>query len=90
MFEKIKNSKLMFWSVELLIIATLILVSSKIDFVFQPIGTFFTTLFAPILIAGFLYYLLNPLVNLLMKMGVKRLAAIALIFIRLLSKLIAA
>ena len=56
MFEKIKNSKLMFWSVELLIIATLILVSSKIDFVFQPIGTFFTTLFAPILIAGFLYY----------------------------------
>lgn len=83
MFEKVKNSKLMFWSVEILIIATLILVSSKIDFVFQPIGTFFTTLFAPILIAGFLYYLLNPLVNLLMKMGVKRIIAIALIFILL-------
>lgn len=83
MFEKIKNSKLMFWSIELLIIATLILVSSQIDFVFQPIGTFFTTLFAPILIAGFLYYLLNPLVNLLTKMGVKRLMAIALIFLLL-------
>lgn len=83
MFEKIKNSKLMFWSVEILIIATLILVSSKIGFVFQPIGTFFTTLFAPILIAGFLYYLLNPLVNLLMKMGVKRLFAILLIFVLL-------
>lgn len=88
MFEKIKNSKLMFWSVELLIIATLILVSSKIDFVFQPIGTFFTTLFAPILIAGFLYYLLNPLVNLLMKMGVKRLAAIALMFILLIGMIV--
>ena len=88
MFEKIKNSKLMFWSVELLIIATLILVSSKIDFVFQPIGTFFTTLFAPILIAGFLYYLLNPVVNLLMKMGVKRLAAIALIFILLIGMIV--
>ncbi|MDT2459928.1 AI-2E family transporter [Enterococcus avium] len=88
MFEKIKNSKLMFWSVELLIIATLILVSSKIDFVFQPMGTFFTTLFAPILIAGFLYYLLNPLVNLLMKMGVKRLAAIALIFILLIGMIV--
>jgi predicted PurR-regulated permease PerM len=88
MFEKIKNSKLMFWSVELLIIATLILVSSKIDFVFQPIGTFFTTLFAPILIAGFLYYLLNPLVNLLMKMGVKCLAAIALIFILLIGMIV--
>lgn len=88
MFEKIKNSKLMFWSIELLIIATLILVSSKIDFVFQPIGTFFTTLFAPILIAGFLYYLLNPLVNLLMKLGVKRLVAIALIFILLIGMIV--
>lgn len=88
MFEKIKNSKLMFWSVELLVIATLIFVSSKIDFVFQPIGTFFTTLFAPILIAGFLYYLLNPLVNLLMKMGVKRLLAIALIFILLIGMIV--
>ncbi|MGL9728825.1 AI-2E family transporter [Enterococcus sp. DIV0756] len=88
MFEKIKNSKLMFWSVEILIIATLILVSSKIDFVFQPIGTFFTTLFAPILIAGFLYYLLNPLVNLLMKLGVKRLVAIALIFILLIGMIV--
>ncbi|MGM0174259.1 AI-2E family transporter [Enterococcus sp. DIV0800] len=85
MFEKIRNSKLMFWSVEILIIATFILVSSKIDFIFQPIGTFFTTLFAPILIAGFLYYLLNPLVNLLMKLGVKRLPAIALIFILLIA-----
>ncbi|OJG37454.1 permease [Enterococcus devriesei] len=70
---------------EILIIATFILVSSKIDFIFQPIGTFFTTLFAPILIAGFLYYLLNPLVNLLMKLGVKRLPAIALIFILLIA-----
>lgn len=78
----------MFWSVELLVIATLIFVSSKIDFVFQPIGTFFTTLFAPILIAGFLYYLLNPLVNLLMKMGVKRLLAIALIFILLIGMIV--
>ncbi|MGF2941921.1 AI-2E family transporter [Enterococcus xiangfangensis] len=88
MFEKIKNSKLMFWSLEILIIATVILVSSKIDFVFQPIGTFFTTLFAPILIAGFLYYLLNPLVNLLEKLGVKRLIAIALIFVLLIGMVV--
>ncbi|GCF92352.1 AI-2E family transporter [Enterococcus florum] len=83
MFEKLKNSKLMFWSLELLILATLIFVSSKIDFIFQPIGTFFTTLFAPVLIAGFLYYLLNPLVRLLTKLGLKRIVAIALIFLLL-------
>ncbi|MBO1308717.1 AI-2E family transporter [Enterococcus sp. 669A] len=83
MFEKLKNSKLMFWSLELLILATLIWVSSRIDFVFQPIGTFFTTLFAPVLIAGFLYYLLNPLVRLLTRLGMKRIMAIALIFLLL-------
>ncbi|EOH87762.1 AI-2E family transporter [Enterococcus pallens] len=83
MFEKLKNSKLMFWSLELLILATLIWVSSRIDFIFQPIGTFFTTLFAPVLIAGFLYYLLNPLVRLLTRLGMKRILAIALIFLLL-------
>lgn len=65
MFERLRNSKLMFWSLELLIIASLIFVSTKIDFVFQPFFTFFSTLFSPILIAGFLYYMLNPLVELL-------------------------
>lgn len=65
MFERLRNSKLMFWSFELLIIASLIFVSTKIDFVFQPFFTFFSTLFSPILIAGFLYYMLNPLVELL-------------------------
>lgn len=63
MFERLRNSKLMFWSLELLIIASLIFVSTKIDFVFQPFFTFFSTLFSPILIAGFLYYMLNPLVG---------------------------
>ncbi len=67
LLEKLKNSKIMFWSLELLILATLIFVSTKIDFIFKPIGTFFSTLFAPVLIAGFLYYLLNPIVNLFEK-----------------------
>lgn len=67
MFEKLRQSKLMFWSLELLIIAALIMISSEINFIFEPIGTFFSTLFAPVLIAGFLYYLLNPIVKLLMK-----------------------
>lgn len=81
MFEKIRNSKLMFWSMELLILATLIFVSQKIDFLFAPIGTFFSTLFAPILISGFLFYLLNPLVHLLEKLKIKRIWGILLVFI---------
>lgn len=56
---------------ELLLLALLIWACTKIQFLFEPIGTFISTLFAPILIAGFLFYLLNPLVNLLMKIKVK-------------------
>ncbi|MGV1186727.1 AI-2E family transporter [Enterococcus hirae] len=88
MFEKLKQSKLMFWSCELLIIATLILVSSKINFIFQPIGTFFSTLFAPVLIAGFLYYLLNPIVKLLMKIKIKRIWAVAIVLLLLVAAII--
>lgn len=88
LFEKLKQSKLMFWSCELLIIATLILVSSKINFIFQPIGTFFSTLFAPVLIAGFLYYLLNPIVKLLMKIKIKRIWAVAIVLLLLVAAII--
>ena len=79
----------MFWSLELLILATLIFVSTKIDFIFKPIGTFFSTLFAPVLIAGFLYYLLNPIVNLLEKrVKLKRIYGIVLVFILLIGALV--
>ncbi len=88
MFEKLRQSKLMFWSLELLIIATLIFVSSKINFVFEPIGTFFSTLFAPVLIAGFLYYILNPIVNLLMKTKIKRTLAVVIVLLLLLAAIV--
>ena len=84
MFEKMKNSKVMFWSLELLILATLIFVSTKIDFLFSPIITFVTTLFAPILIAGFLFYILNPIVVFLEKrVKIKRILAIIIVLILL-------
>lgn len=88
LFEKLKQSKLMFWSCELLILATLIFVSSKINFIFQPIGTFFSTLFAPVLIAGFLYYLLNPIVKLLMKVKIKRIWAVTIVLFLLVAAII--
>ncbi|WP_122646839.1 AI-2E family transporter [Enterococcus mediterraneensis] len=89
MFDKLKNSKLMFWSLELLILATLVFVSTKINFLFQPIGTFFTTLFLPVLIGGFLYYVLNPIVNFLIKYTkMKRIYAVILVFILLVGVLV--
>lgn len=88
MFEKLRQSKLLFWSLELLIIAAFVFMLTKISFLFTPIGTFFSTLFAPILIAGFLYYLLNPLVNVLMKLKLKRIYAVMLVLLLLLAAII--
>lgn len=80
MFEKLNRKNLLFWSLELLILASLIFVSTKINFLFQPITAFCSTLFAPLLIAGFLYYIMNPLVTFLERFKIKRVFGIALVF----------
>ncbi|WP_282708693.1 AI-2E family transporter [Ligilactobacillus sp. Marseille-Q7487] len=87
-FTHDKKRRLMYWSLELLIVAVLIWVCTKINFVFEPIWTFFSTLFAPFLVAGFLFYLLNPVVGFLSKIkykkfNISRNLAIAIVFILL-------
>ena len=62
-------------------IAVLIFVSTKISFLFQPIGIFITTLFFPILIAGFLFFLFNPVVSFLAKRKIPKGLAILLIYV---------
>lgn len=83
LWGKNPKSRLMFWSLELLILASLIFISSRIQFIFKPIVTFFQTLFIPVLIALFLYYILNPLVNLLERMKIKRIFGIIIVFLLL-------
>ena len=80
--NKLKESRLFFWTIELLAFATLIFVSTKIGFLFEPIGTFVSTLFAPVLVAGFLYYIMNPLIKFLEnRLKIKRIGGILLVFI---------
>lgn len=90
MFEKMRQSKLMFWSVELLVIATLFLVGTKINFLFKPIGTLFTTLFAPVIISGFLFYSVNPVVKFLEKKGVNKTLAVSLVMLLLVGVIVVA
>ncbi len=68
------------WSLQILIILTIIYVSTKISFLFEPIVVFASTLFFPIIISGFLYFLLNPLVNLLEKTKIPRTLAIIVLY----------
>lgn len=72
MFDQLQRSKLLFWSIEILVVATLIWVCTKLGFLFAPIGTFFKTIFMPILLAGILYYMFNPIVKLLQKVKIGR------------------
>lgn len=88
MFKRLKDSALLFWSLEILIVATLIWVCTNIGFLFQPIGTFLSVVFMPIVISGFLFYMLNPLVKLLTKVHYKkfrisRTGAVAIVFVLL-------
>jgi predicted PurR-regulated permease PerM len=77
----LSNSKFQFWLIQILLLLTIIFVSTKISFLFQPIGIFFTTIFFPILITGFLFFLLNPVVNFLQRQKVPRIIAIIIIYV---------
>lgn len=71
MLQKLRESKLLFWSIELLVVALLIFVCTRISFLFAPIGIFISTIFVPLLLSGFIFYILNPVVTLVEKIRIK-------------------
>lgn len=58
-----------------------IFVLTKISFLFTPVLSFLAVIMLPVVISALLYYLLKPIVDLLEKAGVSRIAAITLVFI---------
>lgn len=80
-----KSSKLLFWTLWILAVVLIVYYATQISFVFQPIFVLFSTLFIPVLSAGFLFYLLNPLINLIEKLKIKRSFAILLVMVLFLS-----
>jgi len=77
----LSKSKFQYWLIQILLILTIIYVSTKISFLFQPIGVFFSTIFFPILITGFLFFLLNPVVDFLERRKIPRILSILIIYI---------
>ncbi|WP_246277237.1 AI-2E family transporter [Neobacillus endophyticus] len=73
--------KFQYWLIQILLFLSIIYVSSKVDFLFRPIGIFISTLFFPIIIAGFLFFLLNPVVQFLYRKGLPRAVAILIIYV---------
>ncbi|RZI49016.1 AI-2E family transporter [Lactococcus kimchii] len=84
-----KKSKLFFWTIEILAVALLIFMLTEIQFVFQPIKTLLALLFIPFIIAGFLYYVFNPVVVYLeQKLKIKKIFGIFIVLLVLLGMII--
>lgn len=67
----------------------IIYLGTHIQFIFKPIVVFVETLFFPFLLAGVLYYLFRPIVNLLHKQKVPKTIAIIVIYLAVVGLLIA-
>ncbi|WP_110114624.1 AI-2E family transporter [Bacillus sp. CGMCC 1.16541] len=87
-----QQSKFFRYGVGLLLFLLIAFMLTKVEFILQPIGIMITTVLAPILIAGVLYYLLNPVVRVITKGKVPKTLAVLivfLVFIALMSNVIA-
>ena len=87
----VKSAATWFWKwfvnnkvVTILLVSLLILLNllvfSKITYVFNPIKGFFSVIGLPILMAGILFYLVNPLIDWMEKKKIPRIAGIAIVF----------
>ena len=88
---KVKSVATWFWKwflnnkvVTILLVSLLILLNflilSKITYVFNPIKEFFSVIGLPIVMAGILFYLVNPLIDWMEKRKIPRIAGIAIVF----------
>ena len=58
-----------------------IFILSKISFLFLPVLDFLSVIMLPVILSGLLFYLLNPLVDLMEKYKINRVLAISIIFV---------
>lgn len=64
-----------------ILLFTLILLISYVDFIFNPIKSYLTAISVPIIGAGILYYITVPIVNLLQRYKVNRIVGIFIVFL---------
>lgn len=80
MQSRFKNSKLFFWTAEwvLIIIGSFFLLQMR-SFL-RPVLTMASTIILPLFVAGFLYYMFDPLVRWLEKRGLSRMVSFLIVF----------
>lgn len=64
-----------------ILVLIIIYLGSLVDFIFRPVLSFFSIILIPLMLSGFFFYLLRPLVDLLEKRKLNRSLAILLIYV---------
>ncbi|TNJ65207.1 AI-2E family transporter [Paenibacillus hemerocallicola] len=77
----ILNNRFVLSLLVLLLIGLNIRVFSTIPYVFLPLAALVKTVFLPILLTGVVFYLLNPIVDILEKRGVRRVYSILILYV---------
>lgn len=75
------NNKFVLFLLVILLIGLNIMVFNKVSFVFWPLEVLLKTIVLPIILTGVVYYLLNPLVDLLERRGLKRIYSILILYL---------
>lgn len=77
----ILNNKFVLFLLVLLLAGLNVMVLSKISYIFTPLTVLLKTLLLPVILAGIVYYLMNPAVDYLERKGVKRVHSIISLFL---------
>lgn len=78
MNSQFKESRLYFWTVQILLIIIGVFLLSRMPFILLPIKKVFSAIVGPVLIAVFLFYVLKPLIRFFEKKGIHRLISFSL------------
>lgn len=86
-FQFFGGRKLLFTLTVLILTGILILILNQISFIFKPFIVIFNTVIGPVILAFILYYLLNPLVNIMERYRINRLWGIIILLVIIISLL---
>ncbi|UBH09655.1 AI-2E family transporter [Macrococcus armenti] len=78
-FQFFGGKKLLFTLTTIILIGIALFVFSLVSFIFEPFIVIFNTVIGPVILAFVLYYLLNPIVNLMERYRIKRLWGIIIL-----------
>lgn len=81
-FMKFAGGKdLLFGLLILILVGIAIFIFDQVSYIFKPFIIIFNTIVAPIIVSVILYYLLNPLVNLMERYNISRLWGVIILFL---------